>query len=307
MASSIIILIAVAGKSHALDKVLNSLTQCKKPDNYRGTIVIENGIKYNAESIVRKYESVLTAEYLYFPRGNKSAALNYALNNIDDPTTLIFFTDDDGYIEKNTLLGYESASREISSRHFFGGSMKVEYEKTPPAWLKDSLPPSAKGWEPNGNDDYLSTPRFLGINWAAFAGDVKRLGGFNENLGPGTKPKRTGQEWDMQNKMLKAGFNAVYVENAVAWHYVPKEKCSLGWLIKRRFQNGFGAGISFVESKGRKEFPLEIVKPFIKSCILLPVNLFSLSRARMVVSLSHFSLGLGGIKGYFTAYFSNKF
>lgn len=307
MASSMIVLLAVAGRNTGLDKTLDSLAKCKKPNSYKSTIVVENGIKYDAEQIAKKYEGILHTQYLYLSRGNKSAALNLALEKIEDPDTLIFFTDDDAYIEQNTLIAYEAASKGINGGYFFGGSMKVEYEKEPPTWLIEALPPSAKGWAPNGSDDYLVTPQFLGINWAAFAGDIKKLGGFNENLGPGTKPRRTGQEWDMQGRMLTANFKAVYVEDAVACHDVPKERCSFSWMMRRRFQNGLGVGISFVEEKGRKIFPSEIVKYFVKACLFLLIHLFSFSRAKLALSLGNFIAGLGRIKGYFTAYFSNKF
>lgn len=307
MPSSMIILIAVAGKNTLLDKTLNSLAQCKKPDSYQCTIIVENGRKYNVEHIVKKYADTLHTQYLYLTKGNKSAALNYALEKIEDANTLIFFTDDDTYIDENTLVAYEAASRGIVNGYFFGGQTKVEYEKQPPVWLINSLPPSAKGWAPNGSDDYLITPQFLGFNWAAFAGDIKKLGGFNENLGPGTKPKRTGQEWDMQGRMLKANFKAVYVDNAVAYHDVPKEKCSFPWMIRRRFQGGLGAGMSFVEEKGRRKFPSEIVKYFVKACLLLPIHLLSFSRAKMAVGLGDLSGALGRAKGYFTAYFSKNF
>lgn len=307
MASSIITLIAVAGKNTLLDKMLESLAKCEKPDSYKCTIIVENGPKYDAKQVVKKYQDILYTQYLHFPKGNKSAALNYALEKIGDPGTLVFFTDDDGYIEEDTLVAYETASIGINSGYFFGGQTKVTYEKDPPAWLIESLPPSARGWSPKGSKEYLATPQFLGINWAAFVGDIKKLNGFNENLGPGTKPKRTGQEWDMQRRMLAANLKPVYVENAIAWHDVPEERCSFSWMMKRRFQNGLGVGIVFVEERGRYTFPLELVKYFVKASLLLLLSPFLLSRGKMALSLGNFIAGVGRIKGYFKAYFSNRY
>lgn len=297
------ILIPTAGEETKLSETLASLTQCTTPDNYLHTIVVENGEKYEAETITRKYELQLHTQYLFFHKGNKSAALNYALSHISDDT-LIFFTDDDVRLEPQVLMAYEQTSRERNKKCYYGGPTFAIYEKKPPLWLLNAMPASTRGWQPDGNDDYLRTPRFLGFNWAAYAGDIKALGGFNENLGPGTKPKRTGQEWNMQERMLAKGFTAVYVEDARVWHHVPKDKSSLIWFIIRRFQGGLGAGMWFVEKHGKGKFPMNLIKYFTKSCLLLPVRLLSLSRTKMVVGIGDFSAGLGRIKGYFTAVFS---
>lgn len=306
MADSFLIMIAVAGRHTGLDEMLRSLANCRKPSSYQGTVIIENGEKYEAEQIAARFSNSLKSRYFYFPRGNKSAALNYGLSTISAPETLIFFTDDDGFIEPDTLLAYEEASLGKKQGFFFGGGMKVRYETPPSPWLKDLLPSSARGWEPDTNDDYRRTPRFLGINWAAFVGDIKQIGGFNENLGPGTQPKRTGQEWDMQEKLLQAGCQAVYVPKAQVWHDVPKERSSFAWLLRRRFQGGFGRGISYVEEQGTRKFPLEIVKYFLKHSLLLPITLFSFSKEKAAGKLADFVAGLGRIKGYLYAYFNSK-
>ncbi len=306
MADSFSIMIAVAGEHTGLEKMLQSLVACHKPASYQATVVIENGIKHNAEQIVARFHALLHARYLYFPRGNKSAALNYGLSTISDPKTLVFFTDDDGKVEPDTLLAYDDASQDKNQGFFFGGGMKVKYEETPPEWLKNLLPSSARGWEPGTNDDYHYTPRFLGINWAAFVGDIKQVGGFNENLGPGTKPKRTGQEWDMQEKLLRFSYKAVYVPKAQVWHNVPKTHSSFAWFLRRRFQGGFGRGISYIEEHGTRKFPEELVKYFLKHSLLLFVILFSFSKEKIAGKFADFVAGVGRIKGYFYAYFDSK-
>ncbi|WP_277487273.1 glycosyltransferase [Catalinimonas alkaloidigena] len=299
------ILIAVSGEKTLLDQTLSSIQKSIKPDTYKSTIVVENGQKFDAEAVSRKYKNALNTHYLFFPRGNKSAALNFGITQLCNPEDFIFFTDDDAFLEEQTLVSYEKKREALGRRYFFGGETKVLYEKPPPTWLTPILPPSARGWEPSkSNNDYTLRPRFLGFNWAAYAGDIQALGLFNENLGPGTKPKRTGQEWNMQERMLHAGFKAVFVENALVTHHVPKEKSSFQWFLKRRFQDGFGRGLSFVEEHGKKRFPTELVKFLLKALVMFPFNLLSFSKRNIAKGLGDTQAGLGRIKGYLTAYFS---
>jgi len=297
MAPPIVVLIAVAGKNTLLDKTLASLAKCRKPTTFQETIVVENGTKYNAEAIVNAYQKELKTQYLYFERGNKSAALNYALGQIPD-NTLIFFTDDDMHIDDNVLCKYAEASERKSSGFFYGGPMFAAYEKVPQPWLVDLLPASAKGWQPDGNTDYTSTARFMGCNWAAYASDLKKAGGFNEKLGPGTKPKRTGQERDMQQRLLKMGIQAIYIAEAKVWHYVPKNKSSFEWLLKRRYQDGMSAGIQFAATHGKRKLPLGFLKDFLFNILKLLTYPFY-SRQKKALVLVNLYISFGRLRGIY--------
>ena len=299
------VVMATAGQETELEATLASLAKCLKPDQYQATLVVENGMKHAAQAMVEQSNPALQAQYLFFTKGNKSAALNYALQQIPDEA-LIFFIDDDVQLDPRVLVAYQQACLEKGRRTYFGGPTFAIYEKEPPAWFIPALPASAQGWQPQGDDDYLRTPRFLGFNWAAYSGDIKVLGGFNENLGPGTKPKRTGQEWNMQERMLAEGFEAVYVEDARVWHFIPESKSTFGWFIKRRFQGGLGAGMSFVEKQGKKAFPINLIKYLIKAYLLLPWRILSLSPTNIAIGLGNISAGWGRIKGFFTAYFFKR-
>ena len=78
--------------------------------------------------------------------------------------------------------------------------------------------------QPGGAETDFDRPDFLGFNWAASASDLIRMGGFNEERGPGTVSR--GQETDMQERMLKDGMRGRYLPDALVWHYVPRARCS---------------------------------------------------------------------------------
>src|SRR5687768_34238 len=172
----LVVILATAGRSDLLERTLTSLSACERPEAYRETIVVENGGQNGAEAVVARFSKQLSARYLYAARGNKSFALNCALETIGD--TLIFFTDDDVRLDPRVLNAYAQRSERYPQGRFFGGPTSVDYEQEPPAWLKRYLPTSAVGWEWKESSDTVNKAAFLGFNWAAFARDIRAAGGF---------------------------------------------------------------------------------------------------------------------------------
>jgi len=240
MATSLITVIATAGRAELLGRTLASLAECRLPDIYRETIVVENGPKCGAEEVVRQSDSVLRARYVYQAEPNKSRALNAVLDEVGD--CLVFMTDDDIRFAPATLQAYARAAEGIDSGCVFGGPLEVDYESEPPEWLKPHLPPSAVGWpseeEPEGNDRLI----FRGGNWAAFAQNLRNAGGFNPEKGPLAPVGGTGEETEMQRLLHKQGVPSVYVPEARVWHYVPLQRCSARWAMKRIYQNAVAYG-----------------------------------------------------------------
>lgn len=244
-ATDFAVTIATSGRSELLRRTLDSLARCERPAGYRQTVVVENGPRCGAEAVVRSSQSWLNAGYIHFPWGNKSAALNAALQRLDN--CLVFFTDDDVRLAPGTLCAIADEARGKSSQRFYGGAMSVDYQAAPPPWLLQYLPCSAKGWELDANDRVGVNAAFFGCNWAAFTHDLRNAGGFNPNLGPGSPSGSTGQETEMQSRLVKNGVMPVYVPEARVWHYVPEDRCSPQWTIDRNFKHGLEDGARAAE------------------------------------------------------------
>ena len=188
----------------------------------------------------------LNARYVYRERANKSHALNEALETVEDG--LVVFFDDDIRIHPETLVAYAEMGGKYGPGHFFGGPVSIDFEKRPSGGLMKYLPYSAKGYdlkESRMGDEYL------GLNWAAFASDLKRVGRFDPHFGPGSATGATGQESDMQQRMLDAGLRGIDVHQALVWHYVPEQRATKEWLMQRYFKAGVYGGLrrdSVVES-----------------------------------------------------------
>ena len=238
----IAVIIPTHNRKDLLERTIDSVIACNCPQDLSlRMLVIENGGQFGVEDLISAKVSWLPIEYRYLENGNKSAALNSVLDDLDD--SLVIFLDDDVRVCSDMLIHYAEALAHNPEGYFFGGPMLIDYDTPPPEWLIDYLPVSVKGWCP---ETYVPAHPgvlwFMGCNWAAFVRDIKRAGGFDPKLGPGSPG--TGQETAMQQALVATGVKPVYVPGAVVWHYVPESRCSVEWAIERAFKNGFSDGLT---------------------------------------------------------------
>ena len=233
------VIIATHNRTELLARTLTSLAECRRPPGFLGVTVVENGGRFGSEAVCSAADRTLNVQYLYCEQGNKSAALNLVLEQTDDE--LLVFLDDDVRLERETLCAYAAVAQEETGRVFFGGPVEPDYETAPDPWLH--LPYSARGWSLSAETRYVDLPSFLGFNWAAWASDLRELGGFSMLVGPGGTTGARGQESEMQRRMLRDGFLGRYVKEALVWHWVPAERCSEQWSLERAWQNCVGAGL----------------------------------------------------------------
>jgi glycosyltransferase involved in cell wall biosynthesis len=244
MTPRICVLIAAAGHPALLERTLQSLGACEKPSRFAGTLVVENGPRSGIEAVVSARPRDERVRYIYVPEPNKSHALNVCLQQLGDE--LIFFTDDDVRFDSRILLVYAQASWGVTEGEFYGGPLYPDYESGPPPdWYREFLPKTACGWEVNtGGVPRVTMDRtFLGPNWAAFAGDLRSIGGFEPRLGPGAPTGSTGQETEAQQRLIRAGVRGVYVSNARAWHFVRSRYLTRQWIVERGYRHGLEWGI----------------------------------------------------------------
>ena len=238
----IVVLIPAHGRPKLLSRTLDSLATCDLPASYHELIVIENGSRAGAENVVASLPDRLNARYMHRERGNKSYALNEALETI--PDGLIVFFDDDVRVLREILMHYASAAAQKGEKNFFGGPIDVDYESPSPEWLTPYLPGSARGWGLNGIE-VESHPWFLGANWATFAEEIRNVGGFDTSVGPGEAA--VGQETEIQQRLVAHGCVKVFVPGAKVWHYVPKERCSPKWALQRQYRHAVTDGLQNTE------------------------------------------------------------
>ncbi len=240
MTCPLIILIATAGRPESICRTLRSLAACRRPAIFERVIVVENGARHGIEEALRslRQETGLPVDYLYFERGNKSLALNHGLEHI--PQGLILFLDDDIECDAGLLEAYAQAADGIEGGVFYGGQLLPRYEAGPPPdWLRPYFPASVRGLDYDQIHSAEDIHFFFGGNWAAFAGDLRRCGGFDPAFGPGSNPRLVGEETQMQKVLADHDCKRVLVKTARVIHRVTGDKTTPRWVLKKRYWYGF--------------------------------------------------------------------
>jgi GT2 family glycosyltransferase len=235
------VIISTSGRASLLKSTLISIKSCKKPSTFESVIIVENGTTNPKFNSINKLSNFSNIKYIHTPSKGKTKALNIALNYVD--TGLVVFFDDDVYVHPKTLICYAEAAQREGPDAFFGGPQDVNYEVPPPAWLKPFLPSSARGWGLEGIEKEKNH-WFIGTNWAAYAKSLKGVGGFNEEIGPGSPSNSLGDETEIQEKLTSAGLRQVFVPGAKVWHYVPKTRCTPFWMLRRGYRMGVTIGVA---------------------------------------------------------------
>jgi GT2 family glycosyltransferase len=228
--------IATSQRPGLLKRTLLSIASCRKPENFGGVIVVENGPKSETEKIIFEQEKKTKIFYFYRQEANKSKAFNYIIDRFNE--CFFYFLDDDVRLSQDAINAMSEAALRFQGRCFFGGPLGVDYEQIPPDWLKKCLPTSARGWKIETADVMqYNYPRFLGANWMVSSGDLLRIGGFCAEMGP--NKISTGEETLAQWRLICDGVTGYYVPLARVWHYVPRSCCSIKWGFIRAYRTGF--------------------------------------------------------------------
>jgi glycosyltransferase involved in cell wall biosynthesis len=250
MTTPLYVLIAACGQPALLRRTLSSLAACEKPASYAGVIVVENGPRAGLDSIVAEFASAHRFQYVYSEPPNKSLALNRALHQMD--SALVVFTDDDVQVPRETLVEYARGAAGCHGREFYGGPIIPDYEgPPPPEWLLPLLPRSAGGWKLDATEKtHIGKPEFIGPNFAAFAADVLRVGGFDVRLGPGRHMPGPGEDTEIQQRLLASGICGYYLPGAAMRHLVRASGATAEFAVHRAQRNGIYWGISQARQRG---------------------------------------------------------
>lgn len=235
------VVIATCGRPDSLERTLESLAAANRPPALTEVIVAENGGAQGAAAVVKRLSDRLPVRHILRDEGNKSGALNAALDACT--CDFVYFMDDDVRIAPEAVETYSEAAARYGPGHHFSGPLVAEWEVEPPDWLKRYLPGSARGWDEGDEEIYYDRPYFIGSNWAAFRSDVLAAGGFDERIGPGSPTGAIGDEMELQRRLLDAGGRGVYLPGARVWHDVPANRCDFPWAVGRRRLEGRTYGV----------------------------------------------------------------
>ena len=241
---SISIVIPTAGERSPkmLERTLSSLANENLPYRKIEIIVIENGPPNGCDKICGKFSELLPISYKYLETPNVSMARNLGISS--SSSDLIIFFDDDIRLSGQCIQNYLTAYEKYGDNYFYGGPVRIDYEAMPEEHLLDFLPLSAKGLDFAHEITELKDTNtlFLGANHAIPRTQLDKVGNFDARGPNGINSGFVGEETRLQIRLINEGFKALYLPEALIWHYVPSNSCNLQWLKKRYYRIGLTEG-----------------------------------------------------------------
>lgn len=238
------IVVPTHGKHTRLPMLLESIC-ASNPSTLREVIVVENGPKHGAEQECERAQRQcqVPVRYAYLNTPNVGAARNHGAELATSSWLVLF--DDDVRLAHDSLAAYTRAFEAVSSPAALGGTIIPDYDAPPPDWLKEFLPRSARGYRPYDQLTPLSKPTAVSLNMAAHRSFFVEHSIFFDHFGTvGNNAGMLGEETRFQEKLLAKGWPLYFVPDAIAYHHVPADRCSIDWLTQRYYRHGMTSGFT---------------------------------------------------------------
>lgn len=245
------VVIPTHNRCHLLAKGIKSLLRQDFPSADYEIIVVDNGSTDNTRDCVERFvaSGEVLVRYHYEPRLGLSHARNAGLEIARG--LYVGFLDDDLEVSPawvKTL--YESFTLVDPTPGIVCGPVCPAWEREPPRWLVyefqgyhsmlDFSPEPTCipewGWFPEGN--------------SAFRLDLlKSIGGFPTKMGRKGDSLLSGEGIDVQQKIRSMGLPIYYHPHMRVDHFVPAERLSLWWLVRRAYYQGVTNVVHYLDGK----------------------------------------------------------
>ena len=219
--------------SETLDKTLASMQNLRCPENAEYEIlVVNNNSSDHTQKVIDKYAALLSPRLrsVFEPCQGLSHARNRALKEAKGE--IVCFTDDDVVVDPGWLEAVSTAFVRYSAA-VVGGKSYLIYPCDKPEWLsdKDEILLSYLDY---GDETLIGTDKDLfGLNYSVLKQAALDIGGFDSELGRIGKKLLSGEEKDLQERIIKNGGVVVYEPKAIVGHIVPPERLTKKWFLKR--------------------------------------------------------------------------
>jgi len=198
-------------------------------------IVVDNLPDYSTRFVVENIqEKGFKLRYLIEKRMGLSSARNKGWKVAKGQ--YVAFVDDDAVVSKNwsdEILSYINRNPEVE---VFGGPYSKFFLSAPPSWFPPDYGESS--WGKKEKELLIPKEWLSGTNIIIKKNLLKKLGGFNTNLGMKGKKVAYGEETLLQMEVNKLGIPIYYLPSIRVEHLVSEYKYSLSWLLKSSYQSG---------------------------------------------------------------------
>lgn len=254
-------------------------------------VIIDNDPEQSAETICREMAPSLPYRLVYHHEARRgitfarNAALEVATVQLD--ADLIAFLDDDEEAEPHWLARLLHAM-DAYRADVVSGSVRLMYEQPPPDWLVQSgLLRHLEGtpgqqMHQAATCNVLFRRRVLAPLDTYFDHRLALVGGEDSHL---------------FRRVHRAGFSIVYCERAAVKEYIPADRMTISYVLRRAFR--IGNTVTFIE-RDLRSWPVAALLTIptacyriLKSCVMLPICLFRRKWHRVFYTrLLYYGLGM---------------
>ncbi len=224
------------------------LAQDVDPRRYE-IVVVDNhsrdGTRGVIEAIQREASNV---RYVYEDVLGLSTARNTGTRHASAP--IVAFFDDDATAEPGWLESMLQLIKDHPEAGAAGGPIEVGWPCPKPEWMPKDL----QGYY--GACNYGDTRRFLtfpqypyGSNMFVRREHLDAIGGFREEVGAKGQNIMSGDELDVFQRLSEIGVKVVYEPSALVRHWVPANRVTRKWLLRRAYKHGFSnTRLAFIQA-----------------------------------------------------------
>jgi len=272
------IIVCIYNRAESLRDTLSALRALKAPAGRQWeVIVVDNNSQDHTRAVVEEAQHGWPSlRYEFEGKQGLSHARNHGIACARGD--LLLFTDDDvlpesDWLEKvlDGLIKHGAAA--------CGGFIAPIWESPPPNWLTERFH-GFVAVRTDRSDDYQITTNSqapYGANMAIQRSVIDRVGGFDTNRGRKGKVLASGEDGEMFERILAAGYKVAFLGDAIVHHKVEAFRLRKQYIRRWRYQTSKNIAIARGMTGNRRVFniPLFLFPQFGRALLRAAVGRFT--------------------------------
>jgi len=227
------VVIPTYGDATHLPKVLQGLADqtCQCFD----VVVVDNNEDPRAQSVHEVFAP--RVRFLHCSQQGLSAARNAGITATQ--SEYIAFLDDDSVPEPTWAAELESGLRRYECAAA-GGRVELALEGGLPTWYPEPLRSLLSELRYDAVDipAITGSQYVVGANFCVGRRYIEAVGGFRLDFGRDGSRLRSSDEVELCKRIMKAGGRVAFLAAPVVWHQIPRERCTLSYILRRSIWQG---------------------------------------------------------------------
>lgn len=203
------------------------------------SITLQNSRNLAEVIVVGEYDKNLEKEFTevkFYSQANNGPSKNRNIGWRKSVGSYVSFIDDDAYLTQNWLKNIMTFIKENKNVKVFGGGYQRYSDIPIPTWFPEEYGSLDLGKETK--ELSLGKEWITGTNLIVKKSLLKRVGGFNESIGPNGTSFGYGEETNLLIRLNQIGQKIYYVPTITVMHWLNPEKMSLSFLLNSYYTMG---------------------------------------------------------------------